>query len=97
MPLGFQEIKALGCALFGFSLPRAGAFTVAKSVSSGCAKVWLPGFSISGLLELGGKGGGGAGDLSPFSYSPCFQWSPPLAPPAMPGVLEPRTPLTPWS
>ena len=52
MPLGFQEIKALGCALFGFSLPRAGAFTVAKSVSSGCAKVWLPGFSISGLFKL---------------------------------------------
>lgn len=78
MPLGFQEIKALGVPCLAFPCPRAGAFTVAKSVSSGCAKVWLPGFSISGLLELGGKGGGGAGDLSPFSYSPCFQWSPHL-------------------
>lgn len=57
MPLGFQEIKALGVPCLAFPA-SCWAFTAAESVSSRCIRVWLPGFSVSGFLELGGKGGG---------------------------------------
>lgn len=66
MPLGFQEIKALGVPCLAFPA-SCWAFTAAESVSSGCMRVWLPGLSVSGFLELGGKGGGMARGLSPFS------------------------------
>lgn len=59
-------------------LPRAGAFTAAKSVSSGCAKVWLPGFFhqwsswIRWEREVEGLG------ICHLFLLSCFQWSPTL-------------------